>query len=85
MANGYEAVLHIGKGGIDKDVIKQADDALTARELIKTRVLETAPFTAREAADALAAETGSDVVQVIGSIFILYRENKENKKIYLVK
>ena len=85
MANGYEPILHIGKGGIDADVIKQADDALTARELIKARVLETAPSTSRETADALAKSTKSDVVQVIGSVFILYRENKENKKIFLVK
>ncbi|MBO4432436.1 MAG: ribosome assembly RNA-binding protein YhbY [Clostridia bacterium] len=85
MANGYEPILHIGKGGIDADVIKQADDALTARELIKARVLETAPATSRQTADALAKSTKSDVVQVIGSVFILYRENKENKKIFLVK
>ena len=85
MANGYEPILHIGKGGIVDEVVKQADDALTARELIKARVLETAPQTPREAADELAKKTKSDVVQVIGSVFILYRENKENKKIYLVK
>lgn len=85
MANGYEAILHIGKSGIGDEVIKQANDALTARELIKCRVLETAPHTPREAADILGNKTNSDVVQVIGSIFILYRENKENKNIYLVK
>ena len=85
MANGYEVILHIGKGGIIDEVIKQAQDALAARELIKARVLETAPFTSREAADELAKKTNSDVVQVIGSVFILYRENKENKKIHLVK
>ena len=85
MANGYEPILHIGKGGITAEVIKQAADALSARELIKARVLETAPFNSREAADALAKETKSYVVQVIGSIFILYRENKEKKTIYLVK
>lgn len=85
MANGFEPILHIGKGGITAEVIKQADDALTARELIKTRVLETAPDSPRQSAETLADKTKSDVVQVIGSIFILYRENKENKKIFLVK
>lgn len=85
MANGFDPVLHIGKGGIGSEVIKQAEDALTARELIKAKVLETAPLTSREAADILAEKTKSDVVQVIGSIFILYRESKENKKINLVR
>lgn len=85
MANGFDTILHIGKGGISEEIIKQADDALVARELIKCRVLETSPFSSRQAADLLAEDTKSDVVQVIGSKFILYRENKDNKKIYLVK
>lgn len=85
MANGYDTILHIGKGGISGEIIKQADDALIARELIKCRVLETSPFSSRQAADLLAEKTKSDVVQVIGSKFILYRESKDNKKIYLVK
>lgn len=85
MANGYDTILHIGKGGIIDTLIKQADDALTSRELIKCCVLEACELDSRRAADALAQATGSDVVQVIGSRFILYRENKENKKIFLVK
>lgn len=85
MANGFDTILHIGKGGINSEVIKQADDALTARELIKGRVLETSPLSPRESADFLSDKTASDVVQVIGSKFILYRENKENKRIVLVK
>ncbi len=85
MANGYDTILHIGKGGIVDTVVKQADDALTARELIKCCVLEACELTSREAADVLSEKTHSDVVQVIGSKFILYRQNKENKKIILVK
>ncbi len=85
MANGYDTILHIGKGGIIDTVIKQADDALAARELIKCCVLETCELNSRAAADILSDKTGSDVVQVIGSKFILYRENKDNKKIILVK
>lgn len=85
LANSYDTILQIGKGGIGEQVIKQVDDALTARELIKLRVLETSPVTSREAADEIARLTNSDVVQVIGTRFILYRESKDNKQIYLVK
>lgn len=85
MANGYDTILHIGKGGITDTVIKQANEALTSRELIKACVLETSGITSRQAADLLAGKTNADVVQVIGSRFILYRENKDDKKIYLVK
>lgn len=85
IANSYETIVQIGKGGINDQIIKQIDDALTARELIKLRVLETAPISAREAADETAQKAGADVVQVIGTRFILYRESKDNKQIYLVK
>ncbi len=85
MANTMETILQIGKGGISEQTIKQIDDALTARELIKIRALETSPVTSREAADSIADQIGADVVQVIGSKIVLYRESKDNKTIYLVK
>lgn len=85
MANRMETIFQIGKSGIGEEIKKQVDDALEARELIKLRVLETSPVTSREAADTVAEMVGADVVQVIGSRFILYRESKNNKKIVLVK
>lgn len=85
MANSYEAIFQVGKGGISDQLIKQVDEALEARELIKMRVLETCPQTSREAADSIAISVGADVVQVIGYRFILYRESKNNKTIKLVK
>ncbi len=85
MANDMETILQIGKMGINDNTIKQVKDALEARELIKLRVLETCPTKARETADSVAAATDSDVVQVIGSRFILYKESKNNKTIKLVK
>jgi len=84
MANTYETILQVGKMGISEQTIKQVDDALTARELIKLRRLETAPETTRETAEFIAEKLGADVVQVIGSKFILYRQSKE-KLIKLVK
>lgn len=85
MANSYETILQIGKGGITDNTVKQVNDALEARELIKLRILETCPTSVRETADALANSTDSDVVQVIGTRFILYKESKNNKTIKLVK
>ena len=85
MANDYEPILQIGKSGIGENTVKQVNDALEARELIKIRVLETCPQSSREAADLIATETNSEVVRVIGSRFILYRESKDNKTIKLVK
>ena len=73
MANTYETILQIGKGGISEQLIAQVDGALEARELIKLRVLETSPDSSRVAADKIASQVGADVVQVIGSRFVLYR------------
>mgnify|MGYP000392718473 FL=1 len=85
MANELEPIVHIGKDGIGENLVKQANDALEARELIKLRVLETSPVSSREAADEIAEKTHSDVVQVIGTRFVLYRESRDNKQIRLVK
>ncbi|MBS1325316.1 MAG: YhbY family RNA-binding protein, partial [Lachnospira sp.] len=55
--------------------ISQVDDALRKRELIKLRVLDNSMYTAREAAEEIASKTGADVVQVIGSRFVLFKRN----------
>ena len=81
IANSLDTILQVGKGGIGEQVIKQANDALEAREIIKGKVLENAPAFAREVAEKLASATNSDVVQVIGTKFVLYRKNKKNPKI----
>lgn len=75
IASTYETIFQIGKGGIQDTLIAQVNDALRARELIKLRVLDNSPYTAREAADEIAEKTGADVVQVIGSRFVLFKRN----------
>ena len=88
LANSIDTILHVGKDGLGENLVKQADDALEARELIKCRVLESAMLTAREACQELAKRTRSEGVQVIGTKFVLYREShsREKKdKIVLVK
>ncbi len=85
LANGIPALYQIGKDGINENAVRQTSDALEARELIKFHVLDTALMTAREAASELAELTDSDVVQVIGNKFVLYKESKNNKRIELTQ
>ncbi len=79
-ANKMETILQIGKDGINENLIIQVSDALTARELIKMRVLENAPLDARDACYQLAEATNSEGVQIIGTRFVLYRRNKDKAK-----
>ena len=85
MANSMETIFQVGKGGINEQLIKHVNEALEARELIKIRTLETAPASTKEIAKEIANFANADVVQVIGSKFILYKQSKDNKKIVLVK
>ena len=85
LANPLDTILMVGKSGLSPELVKQADDALTARELIKGRALETAPLSPRDAAEELARETGAEVVQVIGTRFVLFRRNLQSPKISLKK
>ena len=80
MANGLDVIVTVGKDGIGENLVKQADDALEARELIKCRVLENSLYSAREACTALAKLTRSEEVQVIGSKFVLYRPSHKKGK-----
>ena len=72
-ATTLDTTLMVGKGGVTETVIAQADNQLTARELIKGKVLEGAFMTPREVSDAICEATGADGVAVIGTKFVIYR------------
>ena len=81
MANPLETILYIGKEGITEGTIREAEDALEARELIKGCVQQGAPLTAREALTALCERTHAEPIQQIGRRFVLYRPSRENPRI----
>ena len=76
-ANGLETIFQIGKGGIDDELLSAVDGALTKRELIKLRVLESSMLTAREACGEICEKLGAEPIQTIGSRFVIYRQNPE--------
>lgn len=75
LAHHLDPVVFVGKADITEAVAKQADQALEAHELIKCGVQDGSELTTREAAEVLAEATTSEVVQVIGHRFALYRES----------
>ena len=88
LANGIDTIVQVGKGGITDNLLKQVDDALKARELIKGRVLDNTLLSSREVCDELCKTLRAEPVQTIGSKFVIYRENHDipkEKRIKLVK
>ncbi|MBQ3147660.1 MAG: YhbY family RNA-binding protein [Oscillospiraceae bacterium] len=72
-ANGIDTTLMVGKGGVTEAVIAEAENLLTARELVKGKVLEGAFMTPREVSDMLCEATGAEGVSVVGTKFVIYR------------
>ena len=76
-ANTLETTLMVGKDGVTDAVIAEADRLLTARELIKGKVLESALMTAREVSDAICEATGADGISCVGNKFVIYRYSEK--------
>ena len=72
-SNDLETTLMVGKGGVSEAVIAEAENLLTARELVKGKVLEGALLSPREVSDAVCEATGAEGVAVIGTKFVIYR------------
>lgn len=85
LSSKMETILIVGKDGVSKEIIKQAEDALIKRELIKGKILETTEESVKDVANIIAKGTNSEVVQVIGNKFILYKKNEKEPKITLPK
>lgn len=83
LANDIQPIFQIGKGGVNDNMLTQFSEALEARELIKATILNNSLEDVRETAHYIAEQIGAEVVQVIGSKFVLYKESVENKKIKL--
>ena len=79
-ANTIETTLIVGKDGVTENVVAEADRLLTARELVKGKVLETALMSAREVSDEICEVTGADGVSCVGSKFVIYRFSEKCQK-----
>ena len=72
-ANTLETTLMVGKDGVTENVVAEADKLLTARELVKGKVLETALMSAREVSDAICEATGAEGISCVGNKFVIWR------------
>ncbi len=83
LAHNVDPTVYIGRAGVTDNVIKEIDQCLEARELVKIKLQEGAVLDAKATANELAPVLGAEFVQAIGRKFTLYRESKENRQIEL--
>lgn len=76
-ANSIETTLMVGKDGVTEAVVAETDRLLTARELVKGKVLESALMSAREVSDAICEATGADGIACVGSKFVIWRYSEK--------
>ena len=78
MANKLNPIVQVGKNDLSENAIKQADDIIERRELIKGSVLDGSGLTAKEAGEGLAEQLDAELVQVIGNRFVIYRRSQRD-------
>lgn len=83
LANTLTPVVQIGKEGVNEAVLKQIDEVLEARELIKLTILRNSDYETREACGAICEALEAEPVQVIGNRFVIYRKSKDDPQIQL--
>lgn len=83
IAHDMQPIFQIGKGGIEESMLKQVDEALEARELLKIKVLNNSGLETREASDIICEELNCEGIQAIGSKIVLYRRSVKKPKIEL--
>jgi RNA-binding protein len=82
-AHHLNPIFQVGKGCVNENMIKQISEALEARELIKVSILQNCEMDKDEVANELSKSTKAELVQVIGSTIVLYKESRENKTLQL--
>ncbi|EPD54362.1 hypothetical protein HMPREF1210_00348 [Paenisporosarcina sp. HGH0030] len=82
-AHHLSPIFQVGKGGVNEHMLKQIQEALEVRELIKISILQNCEDDKQEVAEQLANGTKAELVQLIGLTVVLYKASKNNKKIEL--
>ena len=83
LANTITPIFQLGKNGIEEAFLRQLEEALEAREIIKITVLENSGYTAKEAINEICESIGCEGVQAIGNKIVIYKASKKNPRIVL--
>lgn len=83
IANNLNAIVHIGKEGLSDEVLKQIDEALSKRELIKIALERNCEFDPKDAMAIICEKLNAEPVQVIGKKIVIYRMSEEKPRIQI--
>jgi len=85
LGHHLKPLVMLGRDGITDNVIKAADAVLKAHELVKIKIGNGCLLERQEAADAIAAGTGSEVIQLLGKTFLVFRANPDRDGEHRIK
>ena len=83
LGHALDPVVIVGKEGVTDGVASAVDVALGTHELIKVKLGPASGEDRHGAGDELAERTGSELVQVLGKVILLYRRHPEEPKIQI--
>lgn len=83
LASNLDVIMNIGKSSLTDEIINAVEETFNTHELIKIGVLKNCTDDPRTIAEAIAENTGSTVVKVIGKKIILYKKDRDNQQIIL--
>ena len=85
LASNLNPVFQVGKSSLTPELTEAIGEAFNKNELIKVAVLKNCVDDPTEIAQMVAERTHSQLVQVIGKKFVLYKPDKDKPKIELPK
>ena len=85
LAADLEPVFQIGKATVTPEITEAISETFNTRELVKITVLKNCTDDVTNVAITVSERTRSELVQVIGRKFVLYKPFKDDPKIILPK
>ena len=83
LAHSLSPSVQVGANGLTEAVCKAVDVSLEAHELIKVKVGKDTGVDRKADVYTLAKRSRSEVIAVIGRVWVLYRPRKDDPRIQL--
>ena len=79
IAHGLNPMIMIGANGVTESLMAELESTLAHHEILKIKIASTDRDERKEIIQHLVKETGALLVQTIGKICVIYRQNDETE------